>query len=319
MIRITDITLSCLAAFHPSPEQISRLYGLLVHIGSDAIEMPVSAYKAIQPTSSAKIVLRISSPLEIDDYPEINRFVIRQNGFEVSNNIMTELQINDIKELTFLGQNNVHKKVRLTGLDDVICHDYEKAFSKILKNLKGCRVEFCPENSVSCATAAAVEWLAAGGTDIAASFGGIGNKAALEEVLLALRVVRRYKPSATYDVFPEIAAVLEEIVSQCFDDRKAVIGRGIFEVESGIHVDGIMKKSKMYEPFLPELVGRSRKFVTGKHSGRKSISAKLSEMGLPPENFDIQKILGAVRKESIRKQTSLTDEEFIQIAQHYRL
>ena len=319
MIRITDITLSCLEAFRPSPDQQRRLYTLLRHIGTDAIEMPVSVYKAVQPPSADPVVLRISGPAEMDQYPMINRFVFRQNGFDASGNVMAELQINDIKELTFLGQNNVHKNVRLVGLDDVICHDYEKAFSKILKGLKSCRVEFCPENSAECATAAAVEWISAGGTDIAASFGGIGNKAALEEVILALRIVRRHKPSATYEIFPEIAAAVEEIVAQRFDDSKAVIGRGIFEVESGIHIDGIMKKPKMYEPFFPKLVGRSRKLVMGKHSGRKSIAAKLTEMGLSSGSYDIQKILGIVRKESVKKQSSLTDEEFINIAERHRL
>ena len=318
MIRITDMTLSCLEAYKPSKEQLERMYALLLRIGPDFIEMPARAYESLRPDPADGIILRITTPSEAEAYPELRRFVCRQTGFEAAANIITELQVNDIKELTFLGQNGAHKNVRLVGLDDVLCHDYEKAFSKILSSIKG-RVAFCPEDSSYCATAAAVEWIAAGGTDLAASFGGIGGKAALEEVIMALRVGRRYKPSASYDVFPEAADVLEEIVERRFEDRKAVIGRGIFDVESGIHIDGIMKKPKMYEPFFPELVGRSRKLVIGKHSGRKSIAAKLTEMGYTAGNFDIQRILGVVRKESVSKRSSLTDAEFFKIAERYRL
>ena len=317
MIRITDITLSCLDAFLPSPDHLKHLYDLLSRVGSDFIEMSEFAYNSIRPVSTDKLILRITTPTQTAEYREVRKFVCRQSGIEASSSVLTEIRINDIKELTFLGRNTAPGNVRLVGLDDVLCHDYEKAFAKILKSLKG-RVEFCPENASSCATAAAIEWINAGGSDIAASFGGISGKAALEEIFLGLRVIRRYKPSASYDFFPEITALLEDILKKKFDDQKAVIGRGIFDVESGIHIDGIMKKPKMYEPFFPELVGRSRKLVIGKHSGRKSIAAKLTEAGLSAGNFDIQKILGVVRKESIKKQASLTDDEFFKIAEHFR-
>ncbi len=318
MIRITDITLSCLEAFHPSATHLKQLYALLERIGSDFIEIPVAVYNSIRPASPDRLILRITTPAEAVNYPEISRFICRQSGLEASAGIMTEIRVNDIKELTFIGRNTAPNDVRVMGLDDILCHDYQKAFARIRKNLKG-SVQFCPENAFYCASAAALEWVSAGGTDIAASFGGIGGKAALEEVLLALRVIRRYKPNASYEVFPETAAVLEDILQEKFEARKAVIGRGVFDVESGIHIDGIMKKPKMYEPFSPELVGRSRKLVVGKHSGRKSIAAKLTEMGFLTGNFDISRILSQVRSKSVSKQSSLTDEEFFKIAEKYRL
>ena len=317
MIRITDMTLSCIEASRPSKEQLERLYALLVRIGPDFIEMPVSVYEAIRPEPYG-VILRITTPAEANAYPGISRFICRQTGFETTANIMTELQVNDVKELAFLGQNGALKNVRLVGLDDVLCHDFAKAFALIKISVKG-RAELCPEDAYACATAASVEWVSAGGTDLAASFSGIGGKAALEEVLMALRIVRRHKPNASYDIFPEAAALLEDILQSKFDDRKAVIGRGIFDVESGIHIDGIMKKPKMYEPFYPELVGRTRKLVIGKHSGRKSVAAKLAEMGLASGDFDIQRILGVVRKQSVSKQSSLTDDEFHKIAERYRM
>ena len=162
MIRITDMTLSCLEAYNPSKEQLERMYALLLRIGPDFIEMPVRVYESLRPDPADGIILRITTPSETEAYPEVRRFICRQTGFEAAANIMTELQVNDIKELTFLSQNGAHKNVRLVGLDDVLCHDYEKAFSKILGSIKG-RAEFCPEDSSYCATAAAVEWIAAGG------------------------------------------------------------------------------------------------------------------------------------------------------------
>jgi hypothetical protein len=45
MIRITDMTLSCMEIFRPSAEQLARLYGMLISLGTDYIEMPVHVYE----------------------------------------------------------------------------------------------------------------------------------------------------------------------------------------------------------------------------------------------------------------------------------
>jgi homocitrate synthase NifV len=318
MIRITDMTLSCIEAFCPSARQLKDLYALLLSIGSDYIEMPAAVYDIIKPASADKILLRVSNPGQTADYPNLNRFICRKSGFVFSSVMTMEIQINDIKEINLLGQAEEPGPIRLVGLDDVLCHDFTSAFIKMQKRAKG-HVEFCPENSYSCATAAAIEWIMSGGTDLAAAFGGIGGKAPLEEVLLALRVVKRHKPSASFAVLPQLAALMEEITGTRYSDRKAVIGRKIFDVESGIHIDGILKKPQMYEPFLPELVGGCRKLIVGKHSGRKSIGAKLQEMGYSAGDFDIAQILSDVRDESVIRESSLTDEEFYQIALYHRL
>lgn len=318
MIRIIDMTFSCIEAFHPSAQQLKTLYELLLTAGSDFIEMPAAVYNIIKPSSVEKLILRVANPAETAEHPDIKRFICRKSGFSTASAITMEIQINDVKEINFIDMTNDPKSIRIVGLDDILCHDFESAFQSIKKRIT-CRIEFCPENSYSCATAAAIEWLSNGGTDVVATFGGIDGKASLEEVLMALRVVRRHKPSASFAIFPQIAALVEDIMSTRFSDRKAVIGRKIFDVESGIHIDGILKKPQMYEPFLPELVGSKRLFVVGKHSGRKSIAAKLREMGYQAEDFDIVRILSSVRDASTAKMSSLTDEEFYQIAQKYRL
>ncbi len=147
---------------------------------------------------------------------------------------------------------------------------------------------------------------------------GNRGKDSLEEVLIALRVVKRHKPAASFAMLPQIAALMEDILSIRYPDRKAVIGMRFFDVESGINVVGILKKPSLYEPFMPELVGSSRKFVIGKHSGRNSMVVKIAELGLDPGKFDCPALLRAVREESIKKNTGLTDEEFFELIMRHR-
>ena len=317
MIRITDMTLSCLDAFHPTDRQLCELFALLRSTGVDRIEMPAEFYKRIRPSTPEIVTLRIDEPEEAVHYPEINRFISRRRALIPNEAVFLELRINDRKEISLLGRCGVLQNIRVVSLDDLLCYDYESTFRDLKKQVKG-RVEVWPEDGYSCGTAAAVEWVMNGGVDVVASFGGIGCKASLEELLLALRVVKRYRPGASYAMFPEIAALVEKITSTPFPDKKAIIGREIFDVESGIHIDGILKKPEMYEPFLPELVGGRRRFVVGKHSGKKALRVKLAQLGLDPEEYDSGGLLQEVRTVSTEEKSSLSDEEFLKLAERHR-
>jgi homocitrate synthase NifV len=263
-------------------------------------------------------MLRIEDTGLAAHYPQVNRFIMRRSGAASNPAVTSEIQINDIREIGLLNRFNPLNNIRLTGLDDVLCHDYETAFKNIKKQCSG-RVEFCPEDSFFCATSTAVEWILWGGADVAVSFGGLGGKAALEELLLALKVIKRHRPGASYSVFPEIKELIEEITGRKFLKRKAVIGSNIFDVESGIHIDGILKKPEMYEPFPPELVGSQRRFFVGKHSGRKAVLLKLKELGLVPEEYDCSLLLSEIRRLSTEKMSSLSDVELFSIAPKYKI
>ena len=79
---------------------------------------------------------------------------------------------------------------------------------------------------------------------------------------------------------------------------QAVIGSALFDVESGVHVDGIAKNRQCYEPFAPELVGASRHIVVGKHSGKQALKIKLDELGLHGM-YDLDRLLHLVREQSM--------------------
>lgn len=207
--------------------------------------------------------------------------------------------------------------MRIVGFDNILRLDYQKAFQQLRKQVGG-RLELCPENDAFCATAIAVEWIMCKGTDVVTAFLGLDSKAATEEVLVALRVISRYKPTKKYDVFAQIRDLLEEITQNPTSDRKPIVGRKIFDVESGIHVDGIVKRPRMYEPYPPELVGSSRRIVVGKHSGRTALLLKLEELGISPAAVDIDTLLTAVREQSVMRARSLTDDELTVLVHTYQ-
>lgn len=313
MIQITDITLACLDEFNPTGEQLRRLCGLLLCIGSECIELSVRSYEAMgELPEQGKYLLRCHSLAEAQRYPQFSRYVLRKTGLAAPANVLEEVRANDICELNFLKQFFALENVRIRGLDDLLMHDYSSAFSTIRGAVKG-RVQLCPENEYDCATAIAVEWALQGGRELAASFAGIGGVAPLEEVLIALHVAARYRPTLSVAVFADIRRLIEEITGQRVHPNKPVIGEAIFDMEAGIHADGIAKNPLTYEPFRPELVGGNRRLVVGKHSGGNAVVLKMRELALPPSGIDPKALLACVRQKSIALERSLTDEEFTQL------
>ncbi len=313
MIRITDITLSSLDAYEPSGAQLRRLCGLLVQLKPDGIELTVDAYLKIgELPEGGSYILRCDSPADIHRFPNFTRFVCRKSGKASPKNVINEIQANDICEINFLNQFFSLENVRIRGLDDIIAHDYEVAFEQIRKTVKG-NAQLCPENKYACATAVAVEWILSGGTEVAASFAGIGGFAAIEEVMMALRLEIRHRPTLDFSIYPKIREQVEEITGRRLPPNKPVIGENIFNMEAGIHIDGIEKNPSTYEPFKPELVGNQRRLIVGKHSGKRAILLKLRELGLDIRSVDVDTLLRTVRDQSIENQHSLTDEEFADI------
>ncbi len=314
LIKITDITLSCLDEYDAPPDKLKKLCEFLVRMGVDFIEMSTDSYRKIKSLpDDGKYILKIKKQEDLGLYSGFSRYSCKHMRFAASPDIISEIQLNDIQEIASLKLHAAFlENIRVVGLDDIIGHDYINAFSN-MKNGLCKRLELCPENGCYCASAIAVEWLINGGSYVAASFCGIGGKAATEEVVMALKLEKKYKIGAEFPFLPEMRELIEEITGEKIHCGKPVLGSKIFDVEAGIHVDGISKDPKIYEPFSPDIVGGKRTLVIGKHSGRAALMLKIKEMGINPEGLDLKKLLYAVQMASIEKNASLSDEEFEKI------
>lgn len=313
MIQVTDKTLSCLDGFHASSSQLGELCSLLLELGADYIELSESAYRKIgKLPKGGRYILKTGETTDLSRFPGFDLYLCRRNGFVLRPGVISEIQLNEINEIAFLRRCRTLPRVRITGLDDLFCHDYRMSFGQIRKNLAG-KIELCPEDGYFCATAIAVEWILFGGHSVAGSLGGIGGFAATEELLLALRLLARCKPSQEYSALPRACRLMEEITGIPVPKHRPVSGENIFDVEAGIHADGIAKDPQVYEPYEPRLVGAKRRLVLGKHSGRTSVALKIRELGLSVRAEKIPPLLNEVHRESIARQRSLTDEEFLNL------
>lgn len=268
--------------------QIKELIKLLYIIGSDFIEITPELYNELSPLpKEIKFLLSSNADLEIRNSNEI---------YEISKRI-------DRKHF---------KYKRIIGLDDIIFYDYEEIFSKI-KNLFGDNIEMCIKNKFNSATAMSLEWIKYGGKKVVTTFAGIGGYAPIEEVLGSLTFIEKIKINGNQKLLPNVLNLFEEIIENKLDFNMPFIGKDIFNVESGIHVNGIAKNPSTYEPYDPSEIGRKRNIIIGKHSGISSLEIKLKELNIKYNPNNLHIMLEDVRKFSTQKHRGLNNDEIKEI------
>ena len=314
MIRIIDSTLARLDHCLPSKEQVLTFCYLMRDIGIVDLEISVKIYKLLEslPEGFRFYLTLLNTPESVKVYPDVYKLIIPRSQIEGT---IGQIQMNDIREVVQLKAYEHCSYIRIIVLDDLLCHNYTYVMQEIMTTLKNSKVNLCPENLYHCATAIAVEWALKGGKEVTTSFTGIGGLAATEEVLMALRITSRYKINQDISALVQLKTLFEQMTGEHIQKNKPIIGEAIFCVESGIHVDGIMKKEAIYEAYSPTEVGQKRTIVIGKHSGSSAVAAKLKECQIPMlDEAHMRRLLLAVKQVSMKKRRSISDEEFIVIA-----
>jgi len=319
MIHITDRTLSLLDDMPYDVTFLARFLKLLIQTEPEAIELSRRMYHLLFPLPDYPgYILRIGQIEDAAKYPGISGFICRGAPSYSGGKVIPEILLDDMRDITKFVHFRNCDKIRVQGLGNIITDDYLNIFARLRESFSG-EIEFCPADRYNFATALAAEWLInggaanSGGNSVVTGFGGIGGLACTEEVIMILKLAGLRKAEKTYEFFPEMANLLGKITARPVSLNKPVLGECIFHVESGIHVDGILKDPKCYEPFPPETVGLRRKIVIGKHSGTASIKAKLAELGIQCDHEKIPVVLEGVRAKGEEKRGALDDREFEQV------
>lgn len=153
-------------------------------------------------------------------------------------------------------------------------------------------------NDMGCATANTITAALAGAYQLHTTVNGIGERAgnaALEEVLVALRMkggVNRY--DLTH--LQELSKMVETYSGIVMQKTKPVVGDHAFSHESGIHIAAILEDPQTYEYFLPEMVGGERRFILGKHTGKKALEHVVASLGYQLSDQQICRILDEVKE-----------------------
>ena len=162
-------------------------------------------------------------------------------------------------------------------------------------------LEFHGHNDLGLATANALAALEAGATHVSATVLGIGERsgnASLEQIAMAMRV---WNPNSA-SLHTEHIAMLCELVSRAMGFPipawHPIVGLNATRHQSGIHVSAMHKDPASFQPFSPELAGRSgSEIVFGPMGGRESLRHVLRNHGIIPNESLLLTMLQHVRNQ----------------------
>lgn len=251
-----------------------------------ALELDVNGVQIIVPTSELHQRVKLGKTRQqIEDMLVEVISYAKDHGLEVGvsaedasrteNNYLIELA-RRIEEL---------KGDRFCYCDTVGVLTPENAY----KNISELRKEVNLKIGIHChddfglATANTIAALKAGADEFHSTINGLGERAgnaATEEIVMALKQLYGVELNLKYNKLFTLSREIANLTGIQVQPNKAIVGANAFTHESGIHTDGMMKDTRMYEPFDPEIIGRKRKYVIGKHSGKSIVKNMLKELGI---------------------------------------
>lgn len=157
----------------------------------------------------------------------------------------------------------------------------------------------------------------AGAEYLSVTVNGIGERsgnAALEEVVVALRVLYGIDLGIKTEKLLAVSKLVEERTNLPLSPNKAVVGSGAFAHESGMVVAALLKNPFTAETYVPELVGQQRRIVFGKKTGAASVKAKLAELGIEATPDQLMRLVERVKSQAIRTKRIVDDADFARMA-----
>ncbi len=205
---------------------------------------------------------------------------------------------------------------RLRFADTVGVLDPFRMFMKIraLSEAVDMPVEAHAHNDFGLATANALAGARGGAAYISTTVLGIGERAgnaALEEVVMALKHLDGTDPGIKTEGLRRLCEYVALSSGRAIPGGKPVVGGAVFCHESGIHADGVLKASEIYEPYGPEEVGAIREIMLGKHSGRNGLMRRLSDLGIEVSGYEAGVLLGKVKEMGTRLKRPVNDRELL--------
>ena len=191
--------------------------------------------------------------------------------------------------------------------------DYGAMFRGVrerVKGVDGITLSAHCHDDLGLAVANSLAAIAAGARQVECAINGIGERAgntALEE-LAAVLTVRRDRLPYTHSIHMQHLYPTSQQLASCISfgaaPNKAIVGANAFAHAAGIHQHGMMANPLTYEIMTPESVGAPKSsLVLGKHSGRRALEQRLSELGYPLSKGELNEVYHRFTTLADRKKT----------------
>jgi len=239
----------------------------------------------------------------------------RSHGLEVDFAVVDSSRADEHYLRQFIEK--ISGKVDIAFIADSMGYWTPKKTYEVIKSVKNyCKsfVGLHEHNDFGLATANTLAGLEAGADVFSGTFNGIGPRAGNapnEEICMALEHLYNVPLGLKYEMLSEICNLVEEYSGFKVQSHKPIIGDFVYTHESGLHVAALSREPKTFENFEPATIGREKRILLGKHSGRSAIRYVLK--GKNASEGDVELLLNKVKRISENENRSLTEHEVLTI------
>lgn len=184
------------------------------------------------------------------------------------------------------------------------------------QQLLPCKIDLHCHNDFGLALANAMAGIRAGADCVHTTVNGLGERSGipdLSETILAFQAlegVQQYR----LDKLVELSAYLEKVSGFFLAPNKPITGQNAFSHKAGVHTNGVLKNPQTYESLDPALVGRERKIVIDKYTGKAAVLSRLAEYDVTVSAEELEAIVEEIKHIGDQRKL-LFEADIIEIAE----
>ena len=192
---------------------------------------------------------------------------------------------------------------------------YERVHA-LRERLLPCKIDLHCHNDYGLALANAMAGIRAGADCIHTTVNGLGERTGIPDLAETVVSFRNLEGNEKYNIQPlmEVSGYLEKVSGFFLAPNKPITGQNAFSHKSGVHTNGILKDPRTYEPFDPAMLGRERKIIIDKYTGKSAVASRLDEYGIEVSAAELEVIVMRIKNMGDERK-QLFDADILEIAE----
>jgi len=195
-------------------------------------------------------------------------------------------------------------------------HDMFTRVQALRQRLLPCKIDLHCHNDYGLALANAMAGIRGGADCIHTTINGLGERTGIPDLAETVVAFHNLEDQSKFNIQPVVAAAgyLEKVSGFFLAPNKPITGQNAFTHKSGVHTNRILKDPHTYEPFDPALLGRERKIVIDKYTGKSAVAARLDEYSIQVSPAELEVIVTRIKNMADNRK-QLFDTDIIEIAE----
>ena len=192
---------------------------------------------------------------------------------------------------------------------------YERV-AALRERLLPCQIDLHCHDDYGLALANAMAGIRAGANCVHTTVNGMGERTGIPDLAETIVAFHNLEQVEKYNLQPltETSSYLEKVSGFFLAPNKPITGQNAFSHKSGVHTNGILKDPRTYEPFDPSILGRERKIVIDKYTGKSAVMARLDEYGIEVSAAELEVIVSRIKNIGDQRK-QLFDADILEIAE----